>query len=589
MRTLPKTLLGFYIKYALHPRAAATTFVAVIFLHFIYQASAGIIYPLSERWFVALFEQTAPSGMSFLSFAMPTIILIIGLAVAIDVLEILHSIIYGRWKPRVRDNLGVVINDYLHGQSMSFWTTRMAGKINTQINYIIGGILTTHNIVAIVAALAVIVANTGMLVNINRNVAYILGAIFLFRLIYSIIIMRPLNRAAKDQSEASSSVSGKIVDGIANYSIVKLFAGIHAEKKYLAPARERYISASIKSRFIERLFWAVPGFIWDISFGLTLITCAIFYQRGEMLVSEIVFTVSAYFSVLNGISRIVNAIPDLVESIGSAVQAYHELIKPIDVADMPDAPDLKVGKGAIEIKNVSFKYHKKLVLDNFNLKIAPGEKIGLVGGSGAGKTTIVNLLMRFYDPTKGAISIDGQDIKNVAQDSLRRNIAFIPQDASMFNRTLKDNIAYGRAGATEAQIQRAAKHAAAHEFIMAAPKKYKSLVGERGIKLSGGQKQRVAIARAFLKNAPILILDEATSALDSETEAAIQKSFLELSRGKTTIAVAHRLSTLRHVDRIVVVEKGKIAEQGTHANLLKKRGGIYAKLWKMQSGGFISE
>jgi ATP-binding cassette subfamily B multidrug efflux pump len=282
-------------------------------------------------------------------------------------------------------------------------------------------------------------------------------------------------------------------------------------------------------------------------------------------------------------------IPKILDSWASANQAYRELVQPILVVDIPNAPKSNIKNGKIELKNISFKYNKRKVLDDLSLTISPGEKVGLVGSSGAGKTTLVNLLMRFYDPGKGAIYIDGQNIAEVTQDSLRENIAFIPQEPTMFNRTLRENIGYGKSDATDKEIRRAARSASADGFIMEAPKKYDSMVGDRGIKLSGGQRQRIAIARAFLKDAPILILDEATSALDSETEAAIQKSFEELSRGRTTIAIAHRLSTLRNMDRIVVMDKGKIVESGTHAQLLRKKGGIYAKLWKMQSGGFVGD
>jgi ABC-type multidrug transport system fused ATPase/permease subunit len=227
-------------------------------------------------------------------------------------------------------------------------------------------------------------------------------------------------------------------------------------------------------------------------------------------------------------------------------------------------------------------------LKDFDLHIKSGEKVGLVGLSGAGKTTLVNLIMRMYDPTSGQINIDGQNIKHVTQDSLRQNIAFIPQDSTMFNRTLRENIAYGRPNASEKEIISAAKKASAHTFICNANDGYNTLVGDRGIKLSGGQRQRIAIARAFLKDSPILILDEATAALDSETENAIQKSFMQLSMNRTTLVIAHRLSTLKNMDRIIVLDHGKIVESGTHEQLLRNKK-IYSRLWKMQSGGFIQE
>ena len=327
-------------------------------------------------------------------------------------------------------------------------------------------------------------------------------------------------------------------------------------------------------------------FLWDVLFGAVLILMLVLYMHGNIKVSEIVFTLSVYQIVQGNIGYIARTIPRLVDTLGSALHSYAELNQPIDVVDAPDAKPLIVSRGKIEFRNVYFKYKNKYVLRDFNLTINPGERVGLVGTSGAGKTTLVNLLMRFYDPTRGGIYIDGQNIKEVTQNSLRTAISFIPQDPMMFNRTLRENIAYGKPKATETEIHRAAHLAAADKFINAAEKKYDSLVGDRGIKLSGGQRQRVAIARAFLKNAPILILDEATSALDSETEVVIQSSFEKLASGRTTIAIAHRLSTLRNMDKIVVIESGRVIEQGSHTKLLRQRG-EYAKLWKMQSSGFV--
>ncbi|MDR0727005.1 MAG: ABC transporter ATP-binding protein/permease [Rickettsiales bacterium] len=438
-------------------------------------------------------------------------------------------------------------------------------------------------------AALIIALNTGLVFMINKWVALVLGIAFAFQLVYSIFRMKPMNKASERASETSSLLSGRVIDSISNFSIVKLFAGAKAERNYLEPIRKKTIDDKLHVSLMQRLFWVGPTYVWNLSLGVALLLCAQLFLDGQMKVSEIVFTISVYMIVMGAISNIAGRIPSLVDVIGSAQHSYRELIKPIEVQDAPDATDLQVTKAGIEIKNLTFKYGKKKVLDNLTLTIKPGEKVGLVGPSGAGKTTLVNLLMRFYDPAKGTISFDDQDIKKVTQNSLRSNITFIPQEPALFNRTLQENISYGKPGADLKEIRTAAKKAAADEFIMATDKKYDSLVGDRGIKLSGGQKQRVAIARAFLKNAPILILDEATSALDSETEAVIQKSFEELSKGRTTVAIAHRLSTLRNMDRIVVIDKGQIMESGSHNTLIKKKGGIYAKLWKMQSGGFLQE
>lgn len=582
---LPRSLWKFYFKYTVPGSWWPLLLYAFFFL---VTTSNQVLFPYCERWFIALFEQPVPAGMNFVQYALPTILLIVGLNMMISISAILRGMFHARWAPQIRNRTSVVLNDYVHSQSMSFWTGRMAGQVNSQINYVADGFWVVEEFWRIIGLLLTMAVNVGLIFQINSYVAIIFAVVFAFRAAYSWALIKPMNRASKDASSISSKLSGKIVDSIANFSVVKLFAGASREREHLEPTRNKHIAARVKSFFVQRLFWGVPSLVWDISYGATLLFCAYLYMNGQITVSEIVFTVSIYFSTMSTIGAIVNQIPTITERLGAATKAYSELVVPVDVMDAPNAPELCVSCGEIEFRNVSFKYKRKWVLRNFNLKIKCGERVGLVGPSGAGKTTLVNLLMRFYDPTHGEILIDGQNIKNVTQDSLRESIAFIPQEPTMFNRTLRENIEYGKPGATDVEIRRASKRAMAHDFIMGTDKKYDSMVGDRGIKLSGGQRQRIAIARAFLKDAPILVLDEATSALDSETEVCIQQSFDELADGRTTLAIAHRLSTLRNMDRIVVLKDGHVIEQGAHSTLLR-RGGEYARLWKMQSGGFIQE
>lgn len=582
---LPKSLWKFYFKYAVPGSWGALICYAVAFLA---ARSGSVLFPYCERWFIAIFEQPVPTGVNFVQFALPTILLIVGVNLFLSISAVLRGMFHARWSPQISNRSSVILNDYVHSQSISFWTGRMAGQVNSQINYITNGFHAVQDFWRIFASLAFMTVSVGLIFQINMYVAIIFAIVFVLRAAYSWALIKPMSKASKDASSISSKLSGKIVDSISNFSVVKLFAGASREREHLEPVRNQHIAARVWSFFVQRLFWGVPLVVWDICYGATLLFCVYLYMNGQITVSEIVFTVSIYFSTMNTISSIVDSIPDMTERISSASKAYAELVVPIAVQDAPDATTLNVTCGEIEFRNVSFKYKRKWVLQNFNLKIKCGERVGLVGASGAGKTTLVNLLMRFYEPNKGQILIDGQDIKTITQDSLRENIAFIPQDPTMFNRTLRENIAYGKPGASDKEIRAAAKRAAADEFIMGTDKKYDSMVGDRGIKLSGGQRQRVAIARAFLKNAPILVLDEATSALDSETEVAIQKSFDELADGRTTIAIAHRLSTLRNMNKIVVMKDGHIIEQGSHNSLIKKRG-EYARLWNMQSGGFLQE
>ena len=298
---------------------------------------------------------------------------------------------------------------------------------------------------------------------------------------------------------------------------------------------------------------------------------------------------------LNSMSKwIMWEIGGLFENMGTVIDGMNTLAKPIDIEDKPNAKPLTVSAGEIEFDNISFHYGESAgVIEKLNLKIKPGEKVGLVGRSGAGKSTLVNLLMRFHDVESGSIKIDGQNISDVQQDSLRGQIGMVTQDTSLLHRTIRENIMYGNPDASEAQLLQATKQACADEFISTLTdtfgnKGYDAQVGERGVKLSGGQRQRIAISRVLLKDAPILVLDEATSALDSEVESAIQESLNELMDGKTVIAIAHRLSTIAAMDRLINLDEGRVVEQGSHQELLAQHG-IYAKLWAHQTGGFIGE
>ena len=582
---LPKSLWKFYFKYAFP--GSWKTLAAWVLLYVIATAD-DVVFPNAQRWFVQIFESDIPNGMTLLQYALPIILLIVGLFLLLDAARLGRAALYGRWSAVIQKRISTVLTDYVHNQSMVFWTGRMSGQVYSQIGYIASGVFVIDSLLYIAAVFSMMLINVGMVLSINKYIAMIFGVVFVLRIIYSWTMIKPMSRAAKTSSSANSEESGKTVDSISNFSVVKLFAGTKRERNYLEPVRNKYVKAYIHTAFVERMLWGVPVIFWDICYGLILLLCVWMYMRGQITIAEIVYTNAVFMTVMGSINSIINSIPTVTETLGSASKAYSELVVPNDVTDVPNAKDIKISHGKIEIKNLSFKYKRKWVLRDFNLTIKSGERVGLVGPSGAGKTTLVNLLMRLYNPCHGNISIDGQDISLVTQNSLRENIAFIPQEPTMFNRTLAENIAYGKPDATISEIRNASKRAAAHDFIMATDKKYDSLVGDRGIKLSGGQRQRVAIARAFLKDAPILILDEATSALDSETEVAIQKSFDELASGRTTVAIAHRLSTLRNMDKIVVLKDGKIVEQGTHKQLLRL-GGEYARLWKMQSGGFLQD
>ena len=584
--SLPKSLWKFYAKYGIkNYRFLLSCWMIATLIMF----ATGIIWPNFQRWVVALFENPIPDGMSFIRYAMPTIILITVLNMSMTAGELIEQTISSHLWPKLSNQISETLTTYTHKQSMSFWAGKMSGSINTQINYIISGISDgLTQLWFCVGRLMVILVNGILLFAINKWVAYLFVFSLFFRIIYAYKMRKRVKKASEEASGANSALNGKLVDSFSNYSIVKLFAGAEKERKILSIPRDKKVKTQMYSRYTMRLFWAIPGLLWDLLFGATILFCCLLYQHGQITVAEIVYTISVYLQVMNSISMLINRFPEIIDKTAAAKKAYKELVVPLDIVDIENAKPLRVKRGVIEFQNVYFKYRNKYVLRDLNLTVNSGERIGIVGASGAGKTTLVNLLMRFYEPQHGNIFIDDQNIADVKQHSLRENIAFIPQEPTMFNRTIGDNIAYGKFGAKKSEIVRATKFASADKFITDTEKGYDSIVGDRGIKLSGGQRQRIAIARAFLKNAPILVLDEATSALDSETEIAIQKSFDKLSRGRTTIAIAHRLSTLRNMDRIVVLDKGQIVEMGTHTQLLRKRGKYY-HLWKMQSGGFLQE
>jgi len=400
-----------------------------------------------------------------------------------------------------------------------------------------------------------------------------------------------------ESSEARSKLMGCIVDGYTNISTLKLFAHTDMEQKY---AREAILEQTVKTQLAGRLLTGMAFAITTLNGLLIVASTGLalwLWTQSLISVGAIALATGLVIRIVNMSGWIMWVVNGIFENIGTVQDGLHTIAQPLTVTDKPQAKALKVERGAIHFDHVQFNYGKQNdgkgapVIPHLDLAIRPGEKIGLIGPSGAGKSTLVNLLLRLYDIDGGRILIDQQDISQVTQASLRAQIGMITQDTSLLHRSIRDNLLYGRPGATEEELQLAIRQARADEFI---PQLYDSLgrsgldahVGERGVKLSGGQRQRIAIARVLLKNAPILIMDEATSALDSEVEAAIQESLETLMGGKTVIAIAHRLSTIAKMDRLVVLEKGQIVEVGNHAELLA-HGGLYARLWQHQTGGFV--
>ena len=482
------------------------------------------------------------------------------------------------------------------GQSLSFYQDEFAGRVSAKV---MQTALAVRDTVMTIADMLVYVAvyfiTSGLVLAALDSWLLLpfLIWIVLFGTILKLFIPR-LAKTAERQADARSLMTGRVTDAYSNIATVKLFSHGAREAAYAKRSMEEFM-LTVHAQM--RLATSLDTLTYTMNIFLILSTAVlgvILWQYGQVGVGAIA-TATAMTLRVNGLSRwIMWESARLFENIGTVNDGMSTLTKPHTIVDKPNCPPLKVKKGEIQFNDITFAYDPtKPLLNHFNLTIKPGEKVGLIGRSGAGKSTIVNLLLRFYEAQQGTITIDGQNVSDVQQESLRSQIGLVTQDTSLLHRSVRDNIIYGRPSATDEEMMRAAERAEAANFIpflsdAQGRKGYDAHVGERGVKLSGGQRQRIAIARVMLKDAPILLLDEATSALDSEVEAAIQESLDKMMENKTVIAIAHRLSTIAAMDRLIVLDKGKIVEQGTHAELLEQNG-LYAKLWKHQSGGFLSE
>ena len=482
------------------------------------------------------------------------------------------------------------------GQSLGFYQDEFAGRVSAKV---MQTALALRDVVMTVADMVVYVLvyfiTSGVILSsfdawlIVPFICWIIGFAMIMR-----FLIPKLGKTAARPADARSLMTGRITDAYSNIATVKLFSHGAREAAYAKQSMEEFM-VTVHAQMRLATLLHTCSFI--VNSSLTVGTTALgiwLWYHGQVGVGAVA-TATAMALRVNGLSQyIMWESARLFENIGTVNDGMATLSKPHTILDKPQALPLKVTRGEIKFDHVDFSYEAgKPLLNGFNLNIKPGEKVGLIGRSGAGKSTIVNLLLRFYEPQSGTISIDGQNVDSVTQESLRAQIGLVTQDTSLLHRSVRDNIIYGRPDATEAEMISAAERAEATGFIpnlsdAKGRRGYDAHVGERGVKLSGGQRQRIAIARVMLKDAPILLLDEATSALDSEVEAAIQESLDKMMEGKTVIAIAHRLSTIAAMDRLIVLDKGRIIEEGSHTELLAKQG-LYAKLWAHQSGGFLSE
>lgn len=482
------------------------------------------------------------------------------------------------------------------GQSLSFYQDEFAGRLTTKVMQTALAVRDTLFVLAdVLVTMGVYVATMTLLAAAFdvQLVLPFLAWLVLYLMTLAYFVPR-LGRMGKQQADARSLMTGRITDAYTNITTVKLFSHTQREAGFARAAMQDFMKTGHQQMRLVSLFEIVNH---ALSMGLILGmagTSLWLWSRGAVGAGAVA-AATAMALRLQGMSHwIMWETTSLFESVGTVQDGINTLSQARTIVDRPDATRLQVPRGEIRFENIRFSYGSGApVIDGLNLTVRPGEKIGLIGRSGAGKSTLVNLLLRFHDLQAGRILIDGQDIATVTQDSLRSHIGMVTQDTSLLHRSVRDNINYSRPGATEAEMQAAAEQAEAHSFIgkLSDPHGrtgYDAHVGERGVKLSGGQRQRIAIARVMLKDAPILLLDEATSALDSEVEIAIQSSLNRLMQGKTVIAIAHRLSTIAAMDRLIVLDQGRIVEEGDHRSLLAS-GGLYARLWAHQSGGFLSD
>jgi ATP-binding cassette subfamily B multidrug efflux pump len=529
-------------------------------------------------------------------------VIVASIAVVLLQTLIKHQALAGNFPMRLRWNF----HRLMLGQSMSFYQDEFAGRVAAKVMqtalavrdtcFIVTDILVFVIIYFVTLAAVLGVFNLWLLVPLFCWLLCYLGALWFF--------VPRLARVSKAQADARASMTGRITDAYTNIATVKLFSHAGREATYARAAMQEFLmTVHGQMRLVSGIQVAQHSMSMGLILGIAG-TALWLWSLGSVEVGAVA-AATAMALRLNGMSHwVMWEMAALFENVGTVQDGINTLSRRHQVVNRPDARPLVVTRGEIRFERVSFSYGAKeedvagaprikRVIENFDLTIHPGEKIGLVGRSGAGKSTIVNLLLRFYDPEAGRILIDGQGIAAMTQDSLRAQIGMVTQDTSLLHRSVRDNILYGRPNASDEQMMEAARKAEAHDFILALtdPKGrcgYDAHVGERGVKLSGGQRQRVAIARVMLKDAPILLLDEATSALDSEIEEAIQKSLYQLMEGKTVVAIAHRLSTIAAMDRLIVIDDGRIVEEGDHRSLLA-RGGLYARLWARQSGGFLGD
>ncbi len=513
----------------------------------------------------------------------------LGMSLLITFVFRFYDFIWLTLRPNLKRHIGDTLMKRMMNHSQTFLQNHFAGNLASKINDVMNSLpefqklLIDHFFSRFLALMIAIFT----VWTISGSFAFVLTTWLSVFIIGTHLFMRKAQQLSENVAIARSTIVGRIVDILTNMMSVRLFAAKREESKTLKAYLDAYVVTDQTCDWWFLYMFTFQGVSFVVYQAVVFYFLTVGFRQGIVTTGDFALLLTLNISIMEMLWTISKDILKFSEYTGNVIAGLRIALTPVEIEDASDAVDLQVMQGQITFDAVSFHYKgTDPLFDALSITIEAGQKVGLVGYSGGGKTTFIHTILRLYDIAAGCIRIDKQNIKEVTQDSLHANIGLIPQDPSLFHRTLMDNIRYGNPSATDEAVMEAALRAHAHDFIAALPQGYQSLVGERGVKLSGGQRQRIAIARAILKNAPILILDEATSQLDSVTEGYIQESLWQLMDGKTTLVIAHRLSTLLHMDRILVFDKGKIVEDGTHDELLS-RAGLYKTLWDTQVGGFL--
>lgn len=580
---LPATPLRFIVHFVGKFR---WWYAAMVVLEAI-NSTCGILIPYATGKIVKAVTQSQGPGL-VASLTGP-----LGLFIALGIGEVIFSRAGGMCQVHVgalqRHSVTRALYAYLQYHSHRYLTNDFAGALAHRISETSLGVSQTLWSVifdfwptAITFGVAIVILESA-----HRQLAELVGVWAVCFIAISFWLATRARPYAVKAAATRSETTGKVVDAVANLTSTRLFARLGFERRYLDEQLARELRATRRSSwYSERVRWFQYSAAALLKIGVLYLAVRL-WQEGRITVAEFVVASATALLIINEARNLSRRFLEFFEYVGNVTNGVHTIVRPHEIVDIAGSVKTDITHGRIEFRDVTFGYlPEHPVFTRLSVVIPAGQRVGLVGYSGSGKSTFVSLILRLYDPQSGQILVDGRDIRAFKQESLHAQLSLIPQDPNLFHRSLLDNIRYGKIDASQAEVIEAARKAHAHDFILHSPDQYESLVGERGVKLSGGQRQRIAIARVVLKNAPILILDEATSSLDSVTEQAIQETLEDVMQGKTVIVVAHRLSTIAHLDRILVFDEGRIVEDGPHAQLLAN-GGAYQRLWSRQAGGFL--